>query len=190
MGLLLLIGTVGMAQSRMDNRNPDMSGTTTTEELLADQVQKVSDYLVELKTADAKTAKRIRREMGKSQIEILRLNKELREEAMAAEAGTPSVQTLEKLDFDEFENSLAVHELLMENNADNDHWNLHFSCKEPGVVDIQVLTPGGLVAFRDHVSDFNGRYDTEFTPKYQSSGTWFVHITIGDKATTKKLVID
>lgn len=190
MGLLLLTGTVGMAQSKMNDRVPEMSGTSTTEQLLADQVQKVSDYLEALKTADAKSAKRIRHQMGKSQIEILRLNKQLHEEAMSAAAKTPVVQPVVRYDFDEFENSLAVHELLMEENADNDLWDLHFSSEETGAAVIEVLTPGGLVAFRDHVADFKGHYQAQFAPKYDGTNIWFVHITIGDKATTKKLVFD
>ncbi len=191
MGLLLLTGSVGMAQSKMNDLTAEFPRTTTTEKLLADQVQKVSDYLVELKTADVKSTKRIQNQMGKCQIEILRLNEKLQEEEVTAAANRiPTVTAVEKYDFDEFENSLTVREFLLENNADNRVWNLHFSSEEAGPADIKVLTPGRQIAFHDHIADFDGRYNAKFIPDHKAGGMWFVHITIGDKATTKKLVFD
>lgn len=192
MGLLFFTATVGMSQNRMNDRTAALPAFTTTADMLADETQKVNEFVAELKTADKARIKKIHREIDRCQKEILRLRTQLHDQAMIAEASYSPVEnrTVARYDFDEYENSLVLDRLKVENDLGRSGFNLQFSCKEKGDADIKILTPGGEVAFHDQISNFDGDYKAFVKPSQKNYGIWFVHITVDDKATTKKLVFN
>lgn len=85
---------------------------------------------------------------------------------------------------------LAIDDMNCTPNPSSGKFNLKFSSPDKGNADITVRDINGKVVYSESVKDFTGSYSKEINLDQNVKGIYFVTITQGTKATTKKLVVE
>ncbi|MCW3075744.1 MAG: hypothetical protein JWO32_353 [Bacteroidetes bacterium] len=75
-------------------------------------------------------------------------------------------------------------------NPSNGKFNLKFTGTEKTSVSINVKDINGKTVYTETVKQFNGTYDKEINLDGPAKGIYFVTIAQGQKATTKKLIVE
>ena len=104
------------------------------------------------------------------------------DETMLKREAPESVPNLEK-------SELEVNDLVFSPNPNDGHFNLSFELTETTPVKIAVYSMEGRKVYSQKIKQPEGRFSEEIDISKSGSGTYFLQITQGDKAQTKKVVI-
>jgi hypothetical protein len=85
---------------------------------------------------------------------------------------------------------LVIEDMNCMPNPSNGKFNLKFSSPDKSDADITVKDINGKVVYSESVKNFDGKYDKEISLGDTAKGIYFVTITQGAKATTRKLVVE
>jgi hypothetical protein len=85
---------------------------------------------------------------------------------------------------------LIIEDMNCTPNPSNGKFNLKFSSPDKSNPDIIIKDINGKVVYTESVKNFDGAYNKEISLDNNAKGIYFVTITQGTKATTKKLVVE
>ncbi|MCE3227114.1 MAG: hypothetical protein K0S32_1665 [Bacteroidetes bacterium] len=85
---------------------------------------------------------------------------------------------------------LVIEDMNCMPNPSNGKFNLKFSGPDKSNADITIKDINGKVVYTELVKNFSGSYNKEINIDNNAKGIYFVTITQGTKATTKKLVVE
>ena len=66
---------------------------------------------------------------------------------------------------------------------------IDFASKEKGMLQLSIVDITGRTVKTENVQDFDGFYTKELNLENESKGAYFIQMQIGDKMTTKKIVL-
>jgi len=158
---------------------------TTSEKIIreVDKIVKLSDDLID---ANEKQGQRIKEKIASRQARISDLKDNLEAESALLE-NREMVIPFEKYEFDVAENSLHLDEFEAKRNGSIDSFVLQLETKNAGKAIIDIVSPGGELLETIVVSNFNGKLREQIDLNAEAGKIYFLHITVGDEATTKKL---
>lgn len=88
------------------------------------------------------------------------------------------------------DNNLKVEQLVCYPNPASDRVKLSFNLPQPGEAEVAIYSPGGQQVHKEKLSGAEGRFGREIDLSGLSKGIYFLRIIQGNKAHTKKLVIE
>ncbi len=186
-----ILGTIGAtAQTSNAPMYADLALTaektyTTSEKIIreVDKIVKLSDDLID---ADEKQALRIKEKIASKQARISELKDKLEAESALSE-NRQMVIPFKKHEFDIAENSLQLNDFDAKRNGSFDSFVLQLETKNVGKATIDIVSPGGELLETIVVSDFNGKLREQIELNSEAGKIYFLHITVGNEATTKRL---
>jgi membrane-associated protease RseP (regulator of RpoE activity) len=103
---------------------------------------------------------------------------------------TEEAQALSAASGEDFsgQSSLEMARFEVGPNPNNGLFKLSFELPSQGETQIRVLDLNGEEVYRENLGNFQGRYDKDFDISKFSKGVYFLQITQGDRAFTKKVV--
>lgn len=85
---------------------------------------------------------------------------------------------------------LKLEDLSFFPNPSNGKFNLKFEAPEKGDIEIDIYDINGKKVYNDLVKNFDGQYKKEIDISDEHKGTYFLKISQGKKATTRKIILD
>lgn len=159
----------------------------TTSEKIVREVDKIVKLSEELIDANEKQEMRIKNKIATRQAKISDLKDNLEAESAILE-NREEVLAFVKYEFDISDNSLKINEFKANRNGSYDSFDLQLETKTVGKAKIDIISPGGELLKTIVASDFNGKLRQEIDLNAQAGKIYFMHVSVGDQATTKKLI--
>lgn len=102
----------------------------------------------------------------------------------------PSSEEYKKAGITEPKEKLEIHQMQASPNPSNGKFRVSFSSTEKSAASLSVKNIEGKEIYSEQIKDINGTYDKEIDLQSKDKGIYFVTVTQGKRATTKKLVVE
>lgn len=162
---------------------PTASTLSVADEIEA-EIERIIGYTNALKTADRDEAKDLQRKIEAGQVRIRELSKAMPTHNRA------NYRIIKKYNFDVMENSLALDKFRVVRNGTQLEIGITIKSSETGTARVDIVSPGGELIDTFSRTDFSGKLHENVALNATKGMVYFMHIRIGDKATTKKVRFD
>lgn len=156
------------------------------EDKIEREIAKIKKYTELLKNAEGRKAETLHNRIENCQLHIMEL-KDIKSSQERLVAHHEIRLPFTPYEFDVSENSLQLHEFVVQREGNIHSVTLHIATPVSGKMKIDVVTPGGELIKSFTKSNYKGSYHTEISLNAEKGNIYFFHIDVDGMKTTKKV---